>query len=410
MPLPAIRMVDVTPVQHEGETMLCLHDPQGFVDTQILLSPAAFFVATLLNGESEVEDIQAEFARQSGGRALDEQSIQEVVDYLDECGFLASPRFEALFEQLVEEYAASGKRPAYLAGKSYAAEPGALRSYLDGLFTRDGAPGKPPSEMERTLAPPAGIICPHIDFERGGACYAHAYSRLAQGTPPETVFIFGTAHHGPPVPFILTRKDFDTPFGAVETDVDAVERMAAACDYDPFEYELFHRSEHSIEFQAVMLKYLFDSGVHIVPVLCGAFLSNDLIPEDPADLKQVNAVLDVCRDIIREKGGRACIIAGADLAHVGKRFGDDFDISGAIVQAVEDRDMEDMAFAKTVDAAGWYRSVMKDLNERRVCGLNSIYCMLKSLEGQDKQGELVHYGYAPDPAGGIVSFANVVID
>ena len=31
---------------------------------------------------------------------------------------------------------------------------------------------------------------------------------------------------------------------------------------DPYAYEMVHRTEHSIEFQAVMLSYLYGSAVH----------------------------------------------------------------------------------------------------------------------------------------------------
>jgi hypothetical protein len=51
---------------------------------------------------------------------------------------------------------------------------------------------------------------------------------------------------------------------------------------------------------------------------------------------------------------------------------------------------------------------MKDVNARRVCGVNCIYAALKTVEGSVEPGKLIHYDYAPDPAGGIVSFASVV--
>jgi hypothetical protein len=50
--------------------------------------------------------------------------------------------------------------------------------------------------------------------------------------------------------------------------------------------------------------------------------------------------------------------------------------------------------------------VMKDANKRRVCSLNNIYSALKVLPNP-KAGELLHYGYAHDPMGGIVSFASL---
>ena len=34
---------------------------------------------------------------------------------------------------------------------------------------------------------------------------------------------------------------------------------------------------------------------------------------------------------------------------------------------------------------------------------------LKSIDGAAAQGQLLHYGYAPDPAGGMVSFASIAL-
>jgi len=41
-----------------------------------------------------------------------------------------------------------------------------------------------------------------------------------------------------------------------------------------------------------------------------------------------------------------------------------------------------------------------------VCGLTATYTALRLLEGA--AGSLKRYGFAPDPAGGIVSFASAV--
>ena len=78
---------------------------------------------------------------------------------------------------------------------------------------------------------------------------------------------------------------------------------------------------------------------------------------------------------MRASDGGMCVVAGVDLAHVGRRFGDAFEIDDEIVHAVKARDDEDLACALNLDADGWYASVMKDGNQRRVCGLNAIYAL-----------------------------------
>jgi hypothetical protein len=103
------------------------------------------------------------------------------------------------------------------------------------------------------------------------------------------------------------------------------------------------------------------------------------------------------------------VIAGADLAHVGRRFGDAFDISEDVVKEVRKRDAQDLVYAEWMEPEKFYASVMQDGNERRVCGLRCIYAALRTLEGVASRGKALCYGYAHDPAGGIVSFASMAL-
>jgi AmmeMemoRadiSam system protein B len=410
-PFDPLRNIDAAPVEHDGNTYIAMSDPSGYVEEQLILTPAAFFIAALLDGRNGPGEVQAAFRKQFGGAQVAEGQIQEVVDYLDDHGFLFNRQFEAIRERVDTEFAASDTRPAYFAGRSYPREPEALRGLIDGFFTGENGPGALPGDAPATDAPLAGLIVPHIDFHRGHAGYAHGYQALFTRRKPDVVFIFGVAHAGAPVPVILTRKHFDTPFGRLETDVEIVERLAAACDFDPFEYEARHRTEHSAEFQAVMLAYHYGTDIKIVPILCSGFLT-DLDATTPAGNPSVGKFLDTCRDIVGDPVRNCAVIAGADLAHVGRRFGDDFDIDDTVVQKVAGRDHEDLGHITNgaIDPDAFYASVMQDENERNVCGLNCIYATLKALDGRATRASLHHYDYAHDPAGGIVSFASISLE
>ncbi|MBI4560210.1 MAG: AmmeMemoRadiSam system protein B [Candidatus Hydrogenedentes bacterium] len=389
--------------------MILVRDMEGYVEQQILLSPLAFFIASQLDGLNTVTDIQYLFATHFDGQMLTTDQIEQVTAYLDEHGFLSSDRFLAIRQRIEDEFRKSEIRKPYLAGKSYPTEPDALRKYLDELFVRDGGPGERPQPgITDGLPPLRGLITPHIDLERGGHCYAHGYLRLCKQNQVKSVFIFGVAHVAPPVPIILTRKHFETPLGVVRTDQEIVECLAKTCAWDPFEFESIHRTEHSIEFQVLMLAHLFGTDFRIVPMLCGPFVE-ERSPTSPDAVEPLAAFLRACRDLVKSLGDSCFVIAGADLAHVGIRFGDDFEITDGIVQSVESRDREDLAHVLELNPTAFYRSVMKDRNQRRVCGINCIYAALKTLEGAATRAELLDYDYAPDPAGGMVSFANIVI-
>ena len=408
MALPPLRYVDVTQIDHEGQALVCLRDPEGIVDEPVLLSPAGFFIASQLDGESESADIQRAFAESTGGRVLRDGDVDHVVSFLDDHGFLLTPSFLERRDAVHKTFRDSDTRAAYLAGKSYPADPVELRAYLNDMFTREKGPGEAPLSPCLDGAPLRGLVVPHIDFERGGHTYAHGFARMARAGRPETVVIFGVAHAGPPVPFVMTRKGFETPFGTLETDLDLIDRIDPACKPDPFEHEIVHRTEHSIEFQAVMLAYLYGPNVKIVPILCGPFLSEreGLAPDVDGTVREF---LDRCQTVLAESGKRITVIASADLAHVGRTFGDDFEVNDAVIDQVRARDAADLEYVAAMNPEEWYQAVMIDENQRRVCGLNCIYSTMKCVEGAVTIGELVHYDYAPDPSGGIVSFAGLVL-
>ena len=96
MTLPALRHIDAFPVEHEGQQYICLRDPEGGVEGQLMLTPPAFFIACQLDGKHDLVDIQYDFARQFGGHILLAEDIHRIVAHLDDHGFLQTERFVAI--------------------------------------------------------------------------------------------------------------------------------------------------------------------------------------------------------------------------------------------------------------------------------------------------------------------------
>jgi AmmeMemoRadiSam system protein B len=252
-----------------------------------------------------------------------------------------------------------------------------------------------------------GLVAPHIDFHRGGPAYAWAYRDLAERGEADLFVIFGTCHAGMANPFALTAKDYDTPLGPARVDRQFVQALAGKARQDCFASELAHRNEHSIEFQAVFLQYLYGGRreITIVPVLTSFVheaLARGIHPEDDP---RVPAFVDALRDTLAVSGRRATFIAGADLAHVGPRFGDAAPVSSAGLTAIDREDRQMLAAVEAGDAAAFFESARQDGDRRRICGLSPIYTLLRTLGGA--RGRLRRYGQWPDPQG-VVSFASVV--
>ncbi len=405
--LPSLRHLEPMPVVIKGERMVCLTDPHGFVEDQMVLSPPAFFIAACLDGQRDVAAIQHEFSAAFGGAQAPEAQVLEIVEALDKVGFLATATFERMRAQMENAFRARHTRSAKLAGQAYPSDPEELRLFLDRFFVDDQGGGCLERIQPADARPLRGLVAPHIDFERDGNVYGAAYKRLYASGKPDLVFMFGVAHSGAATPFILTRKHFETPFGTLRTDQEMVTHLERACAWDPYASEIAHRMEHSLEFQAVMLTYLYGAELPVVPVLC-AFPESDT---DGADEERegIQLFLEACRKLLHEDKRRITVVAAADLAHVGRRFGDDLDITEAVVADIRARDLEALKHVEALAPDAFFETVMSDGNARNICGLGCIYATLKTLEDAADAAEIIAYDYAPDPIGGVVSFTAIAI-
>ncbi|MGH7392258.1 MAG: AmmeMemoRadiSam system protein B [Candidatus Rokuibacteriota bacterium] len=402
---PRLRNVEAFPVEHEGRSFVALRDPAGYTAAVLMLPAPVVEIVALFDGRHTITDIQAELMRRHG-ETVSPGDLQRLVDSLDEHGFMDGERFTALRERTDGEFLAASSRPASHAGGAYPDEPDDLRAAMDGFFTHADGPGR--IDGVGASAPPVrGLIAPHIDFHRGGPAYAWGYRPLGERCDADLFVILGTCHAGMRDPFALTRKDYETPFGSAATDRDFVEALARRAGQDCFGSESAHRTEHSIEFQAVFLRYLFTGrrDFTVVPVLAGfahEALAQGRAPEaDP----RVPRFLDALVETIAASRRRVAVVAGADLAHVGPRFGDPEPVSDAELARIEGEDRAMLQAVEAGDAAGFFRAVAADGDRRRICGLSPIYSMLRVLG--PRPGDLRHYGYWPDPQG-VVSYASVV--
>ncbi len=290
---------------------------------------------------------------------------------------------------------------------------GALPS-LAGYFAAAEQPGDAAAEVGGPGGEICGLISPHIDPRRGGPVYARAYRQIAEHCQADRFVIFGTAHQPMESLFSATRKDFETPLGRVKTDTLLIDRLAehlasslAGRQIDLEADELVHRSEHSIEFQAVFLQYVLGGKRpwQIVPVLVGSFQPFFDEHATPEESPQFQAFLAAMRAAVGAHGGRVCYVSGADLAHVGTRFGDPWTVDA---RRLEEQSADDRALLETAcrAAAALFRHVADQEDCRRVCGLPPIYTMLEMIA--PATGRVLAYDRAVEPDGSAcVSFASV---
>jgi AmmeMemoRadiSam system protein B len=399
-------------MENDGQSYVCLRDPENFNDKTLFIPSSIFFIVNLLDGNHDILDIQAEFMRKFNDLIFREQ-IESIIQQLDDNLFLESERFAQFFQQLKQDFSDSPLRKARHAGNSYPDDPAALESLITSFFNSPEGPG--PIEQEKCDKNIVkGIIAPHIDLRFGGPCFAWAYKELAQAPTPELFIVFGTAHAASRNLFTLTQKDFETPLGIVKTDKEFIQDLISRYDHDLFADEMTHRTEHTIEFQLLFLQYLYQMGgpkeIKIVPVLCGSFHEMILSGISPWKVPQFEDFINAMETTMNKRNLPICLISSADLAHVGLRYGDPSPPSPAALEAISSEDLNFLEYAAKNDPESLFQLLNKDSDRRRICGFPPIYTMLNILDNETR-GTLLKYNQWSDPQGtSAVTFASMVFN
>jgi len=387
-PKPRIREnVELMPL---GDGRFILRDVAGYVDKTLVLNELSVVIISMLDGRrSEREIIQALSNYKIN---ISDEELKSFIKTLDENGFLDSPNFRAIKEERKKEFRLQRIRKANLAGKSYPQGGKDAENFFTSileLFPSD-------TISENVI----GVISPHIEILNGLKIYGKVWNFLKNSVRnPDVFIVFGTSHAASLYPFVLTNKDFETPFGILKNATDVVDKLKHALGENSFDDEFLHKNEHSIEFQAVFIKFLFPSS-QIVPILCSYVGDGRVFSELALKMKEV---------LFSElKGKRFIFIAGADFAHIGTRFGDapstPYDIS-----LVRLKDIISLWKFASNSASGFLDSVISDGNSRRVCGLAPIYATLKMSEGIRTDGGVLGWDIWVDETASAVSFGGAYI-
>jgi len=403
---PKMRPVNAFPVSYSGNEMVCLQDTSGLAENTVVIPENIFFIVSMLDGENSVQDIQAAYMRRFGDLLFSER-IEEVIDELDKNFFIEGERFEDHKEKLKAEFRKAETRPFSHQGDTAENEPARLRSELRAYTSHPEGPGEvvpdiPSGDLK-------GIMLPHIDYMRGGPCYAWGYSCLETFGDIETFIILGVNHMSGESPFAVTSKSFETPLGLMDTDKDFVQALIDCSDQDLLEGEFYHRNEHSIELQAVWLKSLYEEedDVKIVPVLCSGFdqfFEKDVSPSEDG---RVRDFVDCMKETISASGKKVCLMASVDLSHIGPQFGDDRPVVAGDLHDIRHADLRTLKPAEALDKEGFWEDVALDENRRNICGLSAIYTFLSIVEASE--GKLLKYAQWRDEQGlGCVTFASMV--
>lgn len=425
-PLPSLRQVKAEPVKmaadgksgeggEEEQMVILLQDPEGFAPSPAVLSPVAFALASLFDGQRTAQDVAEVFEAQYGKR-VDPEQIMLLVQELDQALFLDTPRFESTVRQKMVRYLSNRVRPAIHAGQSYPEDPEELQKKIEGFFTLDKAPGALPKPNGSVPDRIRGMVLPHIDLNVGGATYAHGYKALLEGSQADLFVVLGVAHHGPGDGlYNVSTKDFATPAGPVKTARGIAERLQMASGVETVLAELTHQNEHSVEFQAVLLAALLGQhagrSFEIVPVLCGAsepFIETD---RNPANDETFQRFVEALGEELDKSNRKWCILSSVDFSHVGPKFGDSTTLTDRLLLPVARADMRMLKRIESLDPDAFYFEIARTKNSRHVDAVMAVLTMLAVGRKTFSKGALLHYDQMLETATrSAVSFASLSLE
>jgi AmmeMemoRadiSam system protein B len=389
--------LDFFPSPMEDRPGLVIRDPYRYSDTTLIIPPALVPCLEFFDGERSDLDLRAYLVELTGDLQVGELQ-QHLVDALTGAGFLEDETLASRKEAAERAFAESPLREPVHSGGGYPDEPSALaetlRGYLDG-------PGH--SLNHRVTA----IAAPHVSPFGGVAAYRAAYRALTPADFDRTFVILGTSHYGAPERFGLTRKSFLTPFGETSTDLGLVNELAEAAPNAVLMEDYCHAIEHSIEFQVIFLQHLFGPRIRVVPILCGPYAHSIYRGGAPEDDEGVRRGLGALGEIAAREGDRLLWVLGVDMAHIGRRYGDNLIATAGHgeMEIVGRRDRQRIERMESGDARGFWELVRENHDDLKWCGSAPIYTFLKAVPGA--RGTLLDYAQWNIDEQSVVSFAGI---
>jgi AmmeMemoRadiSam system protein B len=385
---PQLRDLSPRWIQRQDGVFLHLEDDLGLAKAAVQIPQNLTPILLLCDGTRTLPSINGGLLLQ--GISIGEERIYKLIEQLDDALLLENGKFAGEKNKAIQKYRNSKNRPMSFAGTIYPATTSDLDLFIEeskSKFRRSGQSDKYDGALQ-------GLLSPHIDFARGYATYAELWKESEENLDGiEQVVILGTDHTGGLGSITPTMQNYQTPYSELETDLEGIKLVEAAITgKDPYNEELHHLKEHSIE---LALTWLHNSmrgkQFKLLPILCGSFQKFIIDKQQPDTDQTISNVIDSISEY--RKRARTLVIAAGDLAHVGPEFGDASPIDELSLANLASKDHISLASIEQGDPNNFFETSVEEEDVRKICGLTPIYLMGKILS--DCKGYSVGYDQCP---------------
>jgi AmmeMemoRadiSam system protein B len=382
-PIPELRQdLQLIPIQENGSTLLYFHDQQGYATPNFALKREAGQLLSLFDGQKSINDLSPHL-----GEGVSKEDLLQFIRLLDKNRVLASDYFEQHAEKIETGYEKSTVHQSVTAGSSFPANPDELKDYLDNAFAKYANGNINAVDSAKAL------YAPHIDPRVALESYVKAFAPI-RDLKPKRVVMLATSHYAglyPDLyqnnPFILINKDFHMPLGTIPRDQQAIEELQ---DFDADAgisiHDRAHRMEHSLELHLLFLSYLWDHEYEIVPFVIRGL--DDLYYMQDGHLGRQ---LDNFSTLLNKKYGNdndTFFLISGDLAHVGKKFGDDSP-AATMFDDIETFDQRFLEHGSKNERKSILALMKEEYDPYRVCGFPPLYTFLQTMPRAE--GKILSY-------------------
>lgn len=384
-PIPPLRFdVQIIPIKQDGQTYLYFQDQYRYATSDFAVPQSARSMLSLFDGQRSVEDIM-EFS----GNGVTKEQILEYVQFLDENALLHSAHFKEHAAKTESEYEQSQVHMSITAGLAYPDDPEEMTHFLDEAFVK--------LQTSNPVQTAKALYAPHIDIRVGMNSYVKAFSAI-KNLKPKRVVMLATSHYSgmyPDIyeerPFVISDKDFKMVNGTVKADQESIQKIREYVDGEEEHYgvtfrDRAHRIEHSIEQHLIFINHLWKHEFSMIPIVIGS-LDELFYKADGFQGKQVENFSTMLNNIFGKDEDTFFLISG-DLAHVGKKFGDEKPAK-ELFDDIRNFDESFLDFGAEAAPAKILNMMSQKYDPYRICGYPPLFSFLKAFP--ELSGEILSY-------------------
>ena len=387
----------------DGRPGLLIRDSFHYSDAVLIIPPPLVECLACFDGQQTQLDLRAALVEVTGQLQVGEIE-EQLIDILTRSGFLEEEVFFGMKQRREREFAEAPVRAPSHAGSGYPNDREELRETMtEWMLDGDKVEEVSPPSSSGLIA----IAAPHVSPSGGYESYRAAYRLLGPQYKDRTFVILGTSHYGAPERFGLTRKPYVTPWGESRIDNGLIDELTRKAPDAIAMEDYCHAVEHSIEFQVLFLQSIFGADIRILPILCGSYAQSIYRGGKPEENENVNRFLGALGEIAAREGDRLLWVLGIDMAHMGRRYGDEFAALAdeSEMLAVGGRDRERMERIAAGDATGFWDLVQENHDDLKWCGSSPVYTFMKAMP--NARGTIEHYEQWNIDPQSVVSFAGM---